>query len=63
MVSLLLVDDDAVTIDSALNEDAEESVVPDFAVVGAAGCADLILFLYNMLEIIDIYINILYDFP
>ena len=40
MVSLLLVDDDAVTINSALNGDAKEGVVPDFAVVGAAGRTD-----------------------
>ena len=40
MVSLLLVDDDAVAIDSALDGDAEEGVVPDFAVVGAAGRTD-----------------------
>ena len=40
MVPLLLVDDDAVAIDSALDGDAEEGVVPDFAVVGAAGRAD-----------------------
>ena len=39
-VSLLLVDDDAVAIDSALDGDAEQGVVPDFAVVGAAGRAD-----------------------
>ena len=40
MVPLLLVDDDAVAIDSALNGDAKEGVIPDFAVVGAAGRAD-----------------------
>ena len=39
-VSLLLIDDDAVAIDSALNGDAEQGVVPDFAVVGAAGRTD-----------------------
>ena len=39
VVPLLLVDDDAVAIDSALDGDAEQGVVPDFAVVGAAGRA------------------------
>jgi len=38
-VSLLLVDDDAVAVDSAFDGDAEQGVVPDFAVVGAAGRA------------------------
>ena len=37
---LLVEDNDAITIDSALDGDAEEGVVPDFAVVGAAGRAD-----------------------
>ena len=32
---LLLVDNDAVAIDSALNGDAEQGVVPDLAIVGA----------------------------
>ncbi len=39
-VSLLQVDDNAVAVDSAFDGDAEEGVVPDFAVVGAAGRAD-----------------------
>ena len=63
MVSLLLVDDDAVAVDNAFDGNSEQRVVSDFAVVGTAERADLILFHYNMLEIIDIYKNIFYDFP
>ena len=36
----LLLDDDAVAIDSAFDGDAEEGVIPDFAVVGASGGAE-----------------------